>query len=160
MSVSVLITNLSATPVSLDDLYITLGAAGSATEAITIDRSVSQLDSMNSLKSLVDAGTVSAVPTASSDNVDLLSVPMGQHGLEAGIDVNALAVVTTAVVFAEPFPAGVVPVMALVLDKTAGPDARGTVWVLNVTNLGFDLVYDVTTVDAGVTNDCNWVASY
>ena len=62
--------------------------------------------------------------------------------------------------FAEPFPTGVVPVMSLTLDKTDGPAARGAVWVVNVTNLGFDLVYDVTTVDAGLTNDCNWVASY
>jgi hypothetical protein len=160
MSVSVLITNLSATPVSLDDMYITLGAAGSATDSATVERSVSELDSMNNLKALVDAGTVSAVPTASSDNVDLLSCPLEQHGLEEAIDVNAITAVTTAVVFAEAFPTGVVPVMALTLDKTNGPAARGAVWVVNVTNLGFDLVYDVTTADAGLTNDCNWVASY
>ena len=55
MSVSVLITNLSASPVNLSEMYVSLGAAGSANASITTDRSVAQLDSMNGLKALVDA---------------------------------------------------------------------------------------------------------
>jgi hypothetical protein len=160
MAVSVLITNLSAAPVALDDLYVTLGAAGSATEALTISRSVSELDSMNNLKSLVDAGTVSAVPTASADNVDLLSCPLEQHGVVAGVDVNAVAVISTAVVFDAPFPAGVVPVVTMTVDKTDGPAARGVAYAENITELGFDCEMDVTTADGGLTVDVNWVATY
>ena len=103
---------------------------------------------------------VTVEPVQSSTNVDLLSVPLEQHGLEVGIDVNAVAKVVTAVVYAEPFPTGVVPVVTATLDKTNGPAARGEVWVENVTNAGFDLVYDVTTADAGLTNDANWNAVY
>jgi len=160
MSVSVVITNLSASPVSLSDLYVTLGATGSATEAVTITRSVSELDSMNALKELVSAGTVSVVPTQSGSNVDLLSVPLEQHGVEAALDVGSIALLTATITFAEPFPAGVVPVVTLCVDKTDGPDARGEVWVQDITNAGFDYYYDVTTADAGATNDLNWKATY
>ena len=160
MSVSVVITNLSASPVSLSDLYVTLGATGSATEAVTITRSVSELDSMNALKELVSAGTVSVVPTQSGSNVDLLSVPLEQHGVEVALDVGSIALLTATITFAEPFPAGVVPVVTLCVDKTDGPDARGEVWVQDITNAGFDYYYDVTTTDAGATNDLNWKATY
>jgi hypothetical protein len=160
MAVSVLITNTTAAQLELFELYSHLGPAGSATESITIDRSVAQLDAMPALQGLLDAGDVTIAATQSASNVDLLSVPLEQHGLETGIDVNAIAVVTTGVVYPSPFPTGVVPVVTLTLDKTNGPAARGAAWVINVTNLGFDLVYDVTTADAGLTNDCNWVATY
>jgi len=160
MSVAVTITNLAAVATPVTEAYVVLGAAGAANDSITIERSVAELDSMRGLKSLVDAGTVSVDAVQSSDNVDLMSIPLEQHGLEAGIDVNAVAVVTTGVVYPEPFPTGVIPVVTLTLDKTDGPAARGAAWVLNVTNLGFDLVYDVTTADAGLTNDCGWKATY
>jgi len=160
MSVAVTITNLAAVATPVTEAYVVLGAAGAANDSITIERSVAELDSMRGLKSLVDAGTVSVDAVQSSDNVDLMSIPLEQHGLEAGIDVNAVAVVTTGVVYPEPFPTGVIPVVTLTLDKTDGPAARGATWVLNVTNLGFDLVYDVTTADAGLTNDCGWKATY
>ena len=160
MAVSVVITNLSASPVTINEMYTTLGAAGSDTESITVDRSVAQLDSMPELKALVDAGTVSAVPTQSSDNVDLLSIPLEQHGQVTGLDVNATAVLTATVTFDEPFPSGVVPIVTLTLDKSNGGAARGTIWVQAVTNTGFDYYYDVTTADSGNTNDLNWVATY
>ena len=160
MAVSVLITNTTAAQLELFELYSHLGPAGSATESITIERSVAQLDAMPALQGLLDDGSVTVAATQSASNVDLLSVPLEQHGLEESIDVNAIAVITTAVGYSSPFPAGVVPVVTLTLDKTNGPAARGAAWVVNVTNLGFDLVYDITTADAGLTNDCNWVATY
>lgn len=160
MAVSVLITNTTSSPLALDELYITLGAAGSSTDSHTITRSVAQLDSMNALKTLLNAGDVTVVPTQSSDNIDMLSIPLEQHSVETGIDVNATAVITTGVVYPEPFPSGVVPVIQLTLDKTDGPAARGAVWALNITNVGFDLVYDITTQDGGNTNDCAWSATY
>ena len=160
MSVSVTITNTTSAALPLSELYVVLDASGGVNDAITVERSVSELDSMNGLKALLDAGDVTVEPVQSSTNVDLLSVPLEQHGLEAGIDVNAVAKVVTAVVFADAFPTGVVPVVTVTLDKTSGPAARGAVWVENVTNAGFDLVYDVTTADAGLTNDANWKAVY
>ena len=160
MSVSVLITNTTSSPLALQELYITLGAAGSSTDSITIERSVSELDSMNALKTLFDAGDVTVIPTQSSDNIDMLSIALEQHSVEAGIDVGSIAVVTTGVVYPAPFPSTVVPVIHLTLDKTDGPAARGTVWALNITDVGFDLVYDVTTADGGNTNDCAWTATY
>lgn len=160
MSVSVTITNLASVATPVTEAYVVLGAAGTASEAITIQRSVAELDSMRGLKTLLDADTVSVSMVQSSSNEDIMSIPIEQHSLEAGIDVNAITVVTTAVVYPKPFPTGVVPVLQLTLDKTDGPAARGAVWVLNVTNLGFDLVYDVTTADGGNTNDCGWSATY
>ena len=160
MSVSVLITNLSVSPVNLSEMYVSLGAAGSANASITTDRSVAQLDSMNGLKALVDAGTISVVPTQSSNNVDLLSIPLEQHGTALLVDVSAAVEVTTAVVFAEPFPAGVVPVVTGMVDKTNGPLSRSVLYVENVTNVGFDLKLDVTTLEAASTVDINWAAVY
>jgi hypothetical protein len=160
MSVSVVITNLTASPVALTELYATLGAAGSSTASLTIDRSVAQLDSMNALKALLDAGTVSVTPTQSSNNEDILSIPLEQHGVQAGLSVNAVTQVTQAVVYPKPFPAGVVPVVTCTVNKTAAPAARATVYVENVTNLGFDIKLDVTTLAAGLTVSVNWQASY
>lgn len=160
MSVTVTITNLAATPTPISEAYVVLDAAGGANESVSIQRSVGELDAMRALKTLVDAGTVSVSPVQSSDNVDLMSIPLEQHGVEAGIDVNAVAVVSTGVVFPTPFPAGVVPVVMLTVDKTDGPASRSTPYAENITNLGFDLELDVTTNDVGLTVDCGWVASY
>ena len=160
MSVSVVITNLASTPTKINELYTTLGAAGASNASITIERSVAQLDSMNELKALLDAGTVSVVPTQSSNNEDLLSIALEQHGVVAGVSVNAAVEVTTAVVFAKPFPAGVVPVVTCTVDKTDAPASRSQIYVENVTNLGFDTKLVVTTLAAGLTVDINWVATY
>ena len=160
MSVSLTITNLAAVATPVTEAYVVLGATGATNDAITIERSVAELDSMRGLKSLVDAGTVSVNVVQSSDNVDLMSIPLEQHGVEAGMSVNAIAVVTAAVVFAEPFPAGVKPVMQICVDKTDGPTSKSEVYVENVTNLGFDIKLDVATAAGGLTVDVNWAATY
>ncbi len=160
MAVSVLITNTTASPLALDDLYVTLGAAGSSTAGITITRSVSELDAMNALKTLLNAGSVTVVPTQSADNVDFLSIPLEQHGVEAAMSVNGVTEVVAAVVFPKPFPTGVVPNMRLQVDKTLGPTSKSNAYVANVTNLGFDIQLDVTTLDASATVDVHWQATY
>lgn len=160
MSVSVTITNLAATPTPLSELYVVLDAAGGANEAITVERSVAQLDSMNGLKALVDAGTVSVSPVQASSNVDLISVPLEQHGVETGLSVNAVTEVTAAVVYPEPFPTGVKPVIMLTVDKENGPASRSVAYANNITNTGFDIELDVTTVDTGLTVDVMWSATY
>jgi hypothetical protein len=160
MSVSVVITNLTASPVSISELYATLGASGSSTASLTISRSVAQLDSMNELKALLDAGTVSVTPTQSSNNEDILSIPLEQHGVQAGLSVDVATEVTQAVVFPKPFPAGVTPVITLTVNKTAAPASRSTVYVDSPTNLGFNIKLDVTTLAAGLTVSVNWQASY
>jgi hypothetical protein len=149
---------LVATPVT--EAYVVLGAAGAANEAVTIERSVAELDSMRGLKTLVDAGTVSVSPVQSSDNVDLMSIPLEQHGQVAAIDVASVALVTATVTFDEPFPTGIVPNVTLTLDKTNGADARGEIWVQDVDNTGFDYYYDVTTLMGASTNELNWKATY
>lgn len=160
MSVSVTITNLAAVATPVTEAYVVLGATGAANDAITIERSVAELDSMRGLKTLVNAGTVSVDIVQSADNVDLMSVALEQHGVVTALDVNGLALLTATVTFAEPFPTGVVPVVTAVLDKTNGPDARCEVWAQTVTNAGFDYFVDVTTIDAGATVDLMWKATY
>jgi len=159
MSVSVVITNLTASPVSISELYLTLGAAGSSTASTTISRSVAQLDSMNELKALLDAGTVSVAATQSANNEDILSIPLEQHGVQAGLSVNAVALVTQAVTFAKPFPAGVVPVVTGTVDLNS-TTARATLYVQDITNLGFNIKLDVTVLHAAQTVKVNWQASY
>ena len=160
MSVSVVITNLTASAITISEMYTTLGAAGTPTASVTIARSVAQLDSMPELKALVNANTVSCVPTQSADNVDLISIPLEQHGIAAGVSVNAAAEVTTPVVFVEAFPAGVVPKLSLMVDKTDGPASRSMAYAENITNAGFDIQLVVTTADTGLTVDVHWLAVY
>jgi hypothetical protein len=160
MSVSVTITNLAAVQTPVTEAYSVLGAAGATNDAITIERSVAELDSMRGLKALVDAGTVSVDAVQSSDNVDLMSIPLEQHGIALVVDVSAATEVTTAIAFGEAFPAGVVPVITLTADKTAGPLGRGELYTENVTNVGFDLQYVVTTAEAASTHDISWKATY
>lgn len=160
MSVSVVITNLASTPTKINELYTTLGAAGASNASITIDRSVAQLDSMSELKALLDAGTVSVVATQSANNEDILSIALEQHGVAAAVDVSAATEVLTPVVFAKPFPVGVKPVVTVTADKSNGLTARGVVYVQSITNTGFTIALDVTTLQAASTWDLNWVATY
>jgi hypothetical protein len=159
MSVSVVITNLASTPTKINELYTTLGAAGASNASITIDRSVAQLDSMNELKALLDAGTVSVSATQSASNEDILSIPMEQHGVQAGLSVNAVTMVTQAVVFPKPFPVGVVPVVVGSVDLN-GTTSRSTLYIQDITNAGFNIKLDVTTLHAAQTVKVNWIASY
>lgn len=159
MSVSVVITNLTASPVHINELYTTLGASGSSSAAMTIARSVAQLDSMLELKSLLNAGTVSVVATNSADNADLISIPMEQHGVQAGLSVNAVALVTQAVTFAKPFPVGVVPVVVGNVDLNS-TTSRSTLYIQDITNTGFNIKLDVTVLHAGQTVKVNWQAAY
>ena len=160
MSVAVTVTNLASSQTSIPELYVVLDAAGGANESITVQRSVAELDSMRGLKELVDAGTVSVSPVQSASNVDLMSIPLEQHGVATGVDVSAATQVTTPVVFDQPFPTGVVPVITICADKTNGTNARGTAYAENITNAGFDLQYDVTTLEAASTHDLMWKATY
>jgi hypothetical protein len=160
MSVSVVITNLAATPTKINELYTTLGAAGSATAAVTIDRSVAQLDSMPELKSLLDAGTVSVAATQSSNNEDILSLALEQHGVSTPMSVAVATEVLLPVVFPKPFPVGVVPVMTCSVNKSLGLTSRSTVYVQSITNAGFTIALDVTTLQAASTVAVNWVATY
>lgn len=160
MSVSVLITNLTANKVTINELYTTLGAAGSATAAVTISRSVAQLDSMLELKALVNAATVSVVATNSADNADLLSIPMEQHGVVPLVSVAVATEVLSVVTFAKPFPAGVVPVVTVTIDKSLGLLSLGNAYVQSITNTGCTIALVVTTLQAASTVQLNWQASY
>lgn len=62
---SVLITNLATVPTHIGDLYKTLAAG----ESVTITRTPAQITSMSSLQAAIVAGTVSAVVTASADEL-------------------------------------------------------------------------------------------
>lgn len=145
MSVSVVITNLTTAPLTINELYTKLGAAGSTTASVTISRSVAQLDRMEETKAKLFAGQISIVPTTSSDNVDLLSIPIQQHGVSTGFATVATGQVTQAVVFAEPFPATIVPKITLTIDKTSATALRGAAYEDTVTNTGFNIDLVVTT---------------
>lgn len=160
MSVSVVITNLSASAIHINELYTNLGAAGSANESVTVQRSVAELDSMNEVKTLLNAGTISVVPTQSADNTDLLSIPLEQHGTVTGVSVNAVAEVVTAVTFPKAFPSAVVPKVYVTVNKSTALLSRSTAYVQAVTNAGFNLALDVTTAQAGQVVSVNWMAVY
>jgi len=160
MSVSVVITNLTASNLHINELYTTLGPAGATNASVTISRSVAQLDSMSETKTLLFNGSISVVPTESSDNADLLSIPLEQHGVATGVSVAAATEVLTVVTFAKPFPVGVKPVVTVTADKSNGLTARGQLYVQSITNTGCTISLVVTTLEAASTWDLNWVATY
>lgn len=160
MSVSVVITNLAAVPTTINELYTKLGAAGSSTASVTISRSVAQLDSMLETKALLNAGTISVVATNSADNADLMSIPMEQHGVSTPMSVAVATEVLLPVVFAKPFPVGVVPVVTCSVNKSLGLLSRSTVYIQSITNAGFTIALDVTVLQAASTVAVNWQASY
>lgn len=84
----VTITNISAAPVGISDLYTTLPVGGS----VTTKRSASQLSSMTSLQKAVEAGTVTVSATLESfETASGLTIPPGT--IDAG---DAAAVAATA----------------------------------------------------------------
>lgn len=160
MSVSVVITNLTAAPLHINELYTTLGATGSATAAITIARSVAQLDNMPETKTLLFNGSISVVATESADNSDLLSIPLEQHGVVPLVSVAVATEVLSVVTFAKPFPVGVVPVVTATVDKSLGLLSLSQLYVQSITNAGCTLALVVTTLQAASTVQLNWVATY
>lgn len=160
MSVSVVITNLTAANLTINELYTTLGPAGASNAAVTISRSVAELDSMNETKTLLNAGSISVVPTESADNADLISIPLEQHGVKTGVSVAAATEVLTVVTFPKAFPVGVKPIVTVTADKSNGLTARGELYVQSITNTGCTISLVVTTLEAASTWDLNWVATY
>lgn len=159
--ISMVITNLSSDQVFLPDLYQTLGASGSDTDTVTVNRTVAQIDSMEDLKSKLNSGVCSVLMTASGDNVDIMSIPLEQHGRTGGVDVSAPGVVVTPVVFTKPFPDAVVPRVYVTKDMTDAGVAIADAYVTAVTNIGFNAVVNVTTPGAALTTCVvNWMAVY
>lgn len=160
MSVTVVVTNLTASPVDLSDVYITLGAAGSTTESATFVRSAAEIDGMNNLKALLHAGTVSCSVTQSSDNADILSVPLEQHGVSGNLAVDAVAVVTSVITFTKPFPVAPKVFTQIVQGVSPNEAWKGVCYVRSVTTTGFTIALDVTSAEAtaGSVATVNWMA--
>jgi|HubBroStandDraft_6_1064221.scaffolds.fasta_scaffold425937_2 hypothetical protein len=162
MSTSVTITNTTDAELQISEIYSQLGPAGSPTASLTFTRSVAELDSMVALKTLVFNGTVTVVVTESTDNVDILSIPLEQHGNVGTLAVDSVAVVTHAVTFANAYPVGVSPVITFGVQQGTHTDWKAGVYARSVTNTGFTLALDVTTQSgtSGEKGSVNWVASY
>ena len=158
---TITITNLTSSRLPLDEIYANLGPAGSTSASLDIERSAAQLDAMDGLKALVAAGSVSVSIAQSSDNVDLLSQESEQHGLKTGLAIDAIAVVTSAVTFAEPFAVGVTPVVTGSIVQGASTDWQGQLYIRSITRTGFTIALDVTDAAAagGATCSVTWSAS-
>lgn len=159
MSLTVTVTNLTDEAVSLDDMYMSLGAADSDTESITFTRSASQLDEMDALKALVAAGTVSIDLEHSADDVDLMSGDVGQHGIVSDLSVNSATIVTSAVVFDVPFKDGVTPNVRTTIVQASSTAFKAGVYLRSVDNEGFTVALDVTTASSGAQSAENPVMS-
>lgn len=159
---TVTITNLTSARVPLDEIYANLAPANAAGDSLTIERTAAQLDSMDGLKALVKASTVSVDWTNSSDDVDILSTPAEQHGLKTGLAVDSIAVVTSVVTFAEAYDSSVVPVVTASIVQGASTDWQGQVYIRSVTYAGFTIALDVTDAAAsgGATCSVSWSATY
>jgi hypothetical protein len=149
MSLTVTVTNLTDAPVSLDDMYMSLGESGSATESITIKRSAAQLDAMDALKALVSAGSVSVDITHDASDVDLLSGAIEMYGVISSLSVNSTGVVTSDVVFATPFANGVTPRVTASIVQGSVTTFQAGLYLRSVSNTGFTAALDVTTAVAG-----------
>ncbi len=160
MSVTVLVTNLTAAAVELTDLYTTLGASGATNASISFTRSTGQIDDMQALKALLHAGTVSVSVTQSSDNADLMSLPLEQHGVSAALAVDAIAVVTATVTFAKPFPSAPKVFCQIVQGVSPNEAWKGVCYIRSVTASSFLIALDVTAAEAtgGSTATINWMA--
>lgn len=160
--VTLVITNLTSETLDLSELYAEVGPAGSSNAALTVTRSVAQLDSMPALQKLLADGDVSVVATNSTDNSDLFSVPMEQHGVSAALAVDGVAVVTATVSFAKAFPSGVTPNVKLQVVQGVVTNFKATPYVRALTNTGFTIALDVTTASGtgGATCTVHWQAAY
>jgi hypothetical protein len=156
--ITVVVTNLSATSQQLTDLYCEVGPSGSSTASTTFTCSMAQLDSMQQLKTMVNAATLSISLTASADNIDFMSIPVEQHGVTGNVTVAATGIVNTALTFPKAFAAA--PKVYVTLDMSAASTAVAQAWVDTVTATGCNIKVDVTVASAG--NHCvvNWIAVY
>ena len=150
MSVTITITNLTTAPVSLDDMYMSLGAAGTPTASYTFSKSVAHLDSMDNIKALANAGTVSLSVVNSSSNNDMMSVALEQHGVAAALSVATVAVQTATVTYATPFAVGIIPTVDLTVVQPSTTTFKGKPYLRTSTATGFTAVLDVTSSDTGV----------
>lgn len=159
---TVTITNLTDERLPLDEIYANLAASGEDGDSLEIQRTAAQLDAMDGLKALVSAGDISVDWVNGDDDVDLLTAPGEQHGLKTGLAITSIAVVTSAVTFAEPFATGVTPVVTASIVQGASTDWQGQVYIRSVTNTGFTIAVDVTDAAAagGATCSVSWSATY
>lgn len=154
MSIAVTITNLTAATLAIDELYCHLGAAGSSTASLTIVRSNAQLDSMDGLKALKNAGSVSVSMVESADNAALGTTGENQSGVITGVAVTSTGVVTSAVTFPQAY--GATPnVTATAVQTASGTTWRGTLYLRSISTTGFTAALDVTTADAGTVSGEN-----
>lgn len=149
MSLTVTVTNLTGSALPLNDMYMSLGAAGTSTESITFTRSAAQLDAMEALKALWHAGSVSVGITRSVDDVDVISVALEQHGVISSVSVNEQAVVATPVVFSKAFSSGVVPTVRATIVQSSTTAFQAGLYLRSVVNTGFTAALDVVTEDDG-----------
>src|SRR5580704_6740785 len=153
MSTTIVVTNNTAAPVTLTELYSVVDASST----LTFTASVAQLDRMPALAGLVLAGTVSVSLTDSADNVDALSIPIQTKGRITGIDVTAIAKVATVVTFAKPFATSVVPWIVFGVVQNTSTAFKAKPYAYNITNTGFTAALDVTTADTSTTHSAEAV---
>ena len=156
---TVTVTNQTTDVVDLPELCVTLGSSTSLTKSASFDRSAAQLDILSDLQAKLKAGTVSVALTASTDNADLLSIPLEQHGSVTGLDADDIAVLSSTVTFAKPFPGA--PTVSVCIDRSGSATVKGALYVKTVSASGFIIESDVTFAGAGgETFAVNWIAVY
>lgn len=157
--ITVVVTNTTNAALEIQDLYTTLGASGASDASVTFTASVAQIDSMTGLKQALNAGQVTVTLTASSDNVDFLSIPIEQHGKIASVATTSVAIVNTALTFPKAFAAA--PTVFVTLDKTnMGAAVVDGAWVDTVTASGCNVKVNVTTAATSTSVAVNWMAVY
>lgn len=159
--ITMVITNLSNQQIFCSDIYDTLGPAGTSGASTTVQRSMAQIDSMQDLKLKEAAGTVSVVLTEGTENNNILSVPITEHGKVTALATSGIAIISQAVTFPQPFPTGVKPALVLTRDMSNAGAAVANEYFTALTNTGFTLKLNVTTAGAAMTNaDVHWMAMY
>lgn len=151
MSLNVTITNTSDSRIKLEDLYMYLGPSGADNDAVTVQRTMSQLDRMEALKTLVNAGTVTVDIVPSSDNFPGPSIPQVQSGVAAGLDVSDTQVITQAVSFPIAYDSTVTPNVSLTVVQGSTTTFKARTYVRSLTHTGFTIALDVTTPATGTT---------
>ena len=156
---TVTVTNTTDASLNVSDIYTTLNASGDAGDAVTFTRSQAQLDSMQALKTLLNAGSVTVDVVPSTDNEPGMSIPTEQFGTVGSLAVSGVAIVTSAVTFPFPYDSTVTPNVSLTVVQGTAQDFKANTYVRSLTHTGFTIALDVTTAGAGghVTS-VNWSA--